>query len=78
MLDLIEKPLIFMEQTFIGYQKLPPQEMKETAFNLLKEVKKYDGMFVLLWHNSSFNTPQMLKYKDVYPWILNKYIELKN
>jgi len=76
-LNLIEKPLIFMEQTFIGYQRLSPKEMEEVAFNLLKKVKKYNGIFVLLWHNSSFNTPQMLEYRDVYSSILNKYLELK-
>lgn len=76
-LDLIEKPLIFMEQTFIGYQKLSPNEMKDIALSLLKEVKKYNGLFVLLWHNSSFNTPNMLRYKDVYPYILDKFSELR-
>tara|TARA_B110001452_G_C15228518_1_gene425720 strand:+ start:111 stop:1472 length:1362 start_codon:yes stop_codon:yes gene_type:complete len=77
-LNLVEKPLIFMEQTFIGYKESSPDEVISFAKNLLEEVKKYNGEFVLLWHNSSFNTYTMSKYKGVYSAILNEYIKLKN
>ena len=39
--------------------------------------KKYNGEFVFLWHNSSFNAAQWIKYQDIYERvILNQNLEI--
>lgn len=70
-LQLKEKPLVVMEGSFATYQgNISKQEMI-SKINVLKDkVKKYNGTFVLLWHNSSFNTPFWNKYKGVYEQIV--------
>jgi len=54
-LNLKEKPLIVMEGSFTTYQpNITPQEMEHKIKYLIDKVKKYNGEFVFLWHNSSF------------------------
>jgi hypothetical protein len=60
-LKLYEKPLIVMEASIIFYEKNTPQEGLKRINFLKNQVKKYNGSFVFLWHNSSFNTKN---YKD--------------
>ncbi len=70
-LNLKERPLIVMEGSFTTYQpNIPPKEMKEKIYSLIEQVKKYNGEFVLLWHNSSFNTDEWKRYKMVYESIV--------
>ncbi len=74
-LTIVERPLILMEATFA-------QEVQSVeAFNKLADyyfdiVKKYQGEFVLLWHNASFNEPTIKKYNESYLHILNRYKEI--
>jgi len=74
MLKLKEKPLIVMEATLACYKQYSSGQMKEKILNLMEKVKKYEGEFVFLWHNSSFNTPFWEKYKYIYEEILRKLI----
>ena len=70
-LNLYEMPLTVMEGSFATYQKhISKQDMIDKIVNLQKKVKKYNGTFVFLWHNSSFNTPAWNKYKGVYEYII--------
>jgi len=72
-LNLKEKPLIVMEGSFATYQpNIKPIEMENKIKLLIEEVKKYNGEFVFLWHNSSFNTAQWKKYQDIYERVLIK------
>ena len=72
-LKLKEKPLIVMEGSFATYQpNIKPEEMEEKIKLLIEQVKKYNGEFVFLWHNSSFNTPLWKKYQNIYGRILSK------
>jgi len=72
-LKLKERPLIVMEGSFATYQKdISPKEMEHKIFNLIKSVKKYNGEFVFLWHNSSFHTDEWRKYKYIYERVLSK------
>lgn len=71
-LKLKEKPLIVMEGSFVTYQPdITPKEMENKIKTLISKVKKYNGNFVFLWHNSSFNTPLWKKYQKVYEEVLN-------
>jgi len=65
-LNLKEKPLVVMEGSLTTYQpNITPKEMEETIKKLTKKVKKYNGEFVFLWHNSSFGG-SWKKYEDIY------------
>ena len=77
-LELKEKPMCFMEQTSMTYLKSDPAEMKEQLEYLLRQVVQYDGEFVFLWHNATFNAPEHRKYKEVYAWVFKRFNELKN
>jgi hypothetical protein len=62
-LNLKEKPLIVMEGSFVTYQPdISSNEMESKIIDLINIVKKYNGEFVFLWHNSSFNTIDWIKY----------------
>lgn len=67
-LPLREKPLIAMDVTLAQYLKLTPQQAFELLSRLNNQVKKHRGEFVLLWHNSSWNTyfwsPWQAVYRD--------------
>ncbi len=67
-LGLRERPLIFMETA--SRKSYPNKEdFFEHLQNLKNVVKKYNGQFVFLWHNSNLNDYGWEKYKDIYPEI---------
>ncbi len=65
-LNLIETPLTAMDTTYAVYQKSTPLEMEADLIGLLETVKKYNGCFSLLWHNSSFHVPEYQALAPVY------------
>lgn len=65
-LNLKEIPLTAMEVSLVARQQLEPDEVLAKIKQLSDVVKKYNGDFVLLWHNSSFNIPIWRKYNHVY------------
>ncbi len=65
MLHLIERPLIVMEGTVIGYENLTLEECILKCRKLKNEVKKYNGEFIFLWHNSSFNTSRWAPFESL-------------
>ena len=72
-LDLKERPLIVMDGSFQKYQKdILQEEMQEKIQFLKNKVKKYNGDFVFLWHNSSFNTLKWKNYQKIYERVLNE------
>jgi len=72
-LKLKEKPLVVMEGSFVHYQpKVTPDEMEKKIIILINKVRKYNGEFVFLWHNSSFNTITWRSYQHIYESVLRK------
>jgi len=65
-LELKERPLIVMDVCVIDKGNLSPEKASKNILNLIVKIKKYEGDFVLLWHNSSFNTFLWDKYQNVY------------
>jgi hypothetical protein len=64
-LNLWEMPLIVMETAL--RKKYPQEEEFYKAFqNLASIVKKYQGEFVFLWHNSNLNTGIWKGWKKIY------------
>jgi len=61
-LKLKERPLIVMDSTFVTYQPhITPEEANDKISNLVEKVKKYNGEFVFLWHNSNFSFKNKFK-----------------
>jgi hypothetical protein len=70
-LNLKEKPLIVMEGSFLQYQSgLKLSEVKQRIIDLQNTIKKYNGDFVFLWHNSSFDNREWCKYQHIYAKVL--------
>jgi len=76
-LKLKEKPLVAMDVSFL-YQGLSPKSLKQKILCLMDRVKKYQGTFVLLWHNSSFNVKGWEKYSGIYENLLKEGVEVKH
>jgi hypothetical protein len=64
-LKLREKPLIVMDATLRNYEKLTLTQSKEKVISLKNQVRKYNGEFVFLWHNSSFNVKRWYEWEEV-------------
>ncbi|MCF8443172.1 MAG: polysaccharide deacetylase family protein [Saprospiraceae bacterium] len=71
-LRLKEVPLTAMEVSWTSYLKVSPDEMLNDMMQLHETVRKYNGTFVLLWHNSSFNTSEWKAFAKVYEKLLEK------
>ena len=70
-LKLKERPLIVMEGSFTTYQpSITPGQMEQKIRSLINKVKRYNGEFAFLWHNSSFNTNFWIKYQNIYKKVL--------
>jgi len=61
-LDLIEIPLTMMDVTLFGYLRLSPKEAINVFIKYLTIIRQYQGAFVLLWHNFSFDEARWRKF----------------
>jgi hypothetical protein len=68
-LDVWEFPLNVMDGTLLSYRNLPNEEALQKCKDLIQEVKKFGGLFTLLWHNSFFD-------EDVYPGVQKLYKDI--
>jgi len=75
-IDLWEIPLTVMDVTLFAYCKLSANEAKRTLRSLLEMVEKYNGIFVLLWHNNYMtellNSNEKICFEDFYEIISQK------
>ena len=69
MMDIWEIPLTVMDVTLFQYRKLSYPEALDVVSDLLDEVKKFRGVFVLLWHNGQND-------EFLQPGMTNFYTEL--
>jgi len=51
-INIWEIPLTVMDCSLINYRKLNPNKSLKIMTDLLNTTKRYNGIFVLLWHNS--------------------------
>ena len=56
-LNLVERPLVVMEGSVL--EKYHPDEALICIQKIKGYCHKYNGDFTLLWHNSTFLTPEM-------------------
>ena len=64
-MSLIERPLIFMENSIfddIGLGLDYSTESLELIINLKQISLKYGGQFTMLWHNSELSNPKALEF----------------
>ncbi len=69
MTGLWEIPLTVMDCTLLDYCALNFDESKQIIKKLIDEIKKFEGIFSLLWHNNYFE-------EDLHPGITEFYIRL--
>jgi len=66
-----------VDGSLFGYQNLTPEEGFQQIKNLIDTVKKYGGVFILLWHNSSFDELRLPGWIQVYKEIV-EYLGQQN
>lgn len=71
MLPTWEIPLNVMDTTLLHYRHLSNEALIESVSEIVKEIKKFNGVFTLLWHNSSL-------YENAKPGITKLYYDLLN
>jgi len=54
-LSLLESPLLVMDVSLRNYKKLNPEGSIALCQQIMDQVKKHDGEFVFLWHNSNLS-----------------------
>jgi len=69
MLNHWEIPLNLMDATLFFYRKLTFEDARRSVESLIAEVKKFNGVFTLLWHNSYLNEREQ-------PGITKFYVDL--
>lgn len=70
-LDILEIPLIVMDGTLKQYRKLTPEQAAERIITLASRCKMVNGVFTLLWHNTSLHG-DWEKWKIMYKNLLIK------
>lgn len=67
-LNVWEIPLTVMDGTVCmkTYRGMNPKEVMETVDQLVQEVRKYGGVFSLLWHNTSFQAAEWREWENTY------------
>lgn len=80
-LNIWEIPLIVMEGSLQNkaYSSYSPEQGLEVTQKLIDEVRKYNGVFTMLYHNSSFDytEPEWDGWKDTYEGTM-KYLYEQN
>lgn len=77
--NFIEFPLMLMDVTLIqsNYMSLSPSESLELATELISEIKKFHGFFVLLWHNNTLTGFKYGEWEGVFRRIVQTCLEQK-
>jgi hypothetical protein len=78
-IDIWELPLVVMERSFSypDYQSFSFEEGYREIVKCIDTVKKFNGVFVLLWHNSFFPSADWMSRKETFEAVLN-YINGQN
>ncbi len=77
--NVLEIPLIVMDATlkYEKYMNLSPENALYKIKPIIEEVKKFNGIFSILWHNTFFTSFKYAGWKNVYVRIL-KYLKNEN
>lgn len=66
--NVLEIPLNIMDTTFQKreYMNIPADEISLSISNLIEEVKKFNGVLTVLWHNTNFASSDYREWKIAY------------
>jgi len=69
---VVEIPLIVMDTSLSSgkYMRLDREEALQKVCELMDETEKFNGVFTLLWHNTSFSDYKYTGWRKVYIDIL--------
>lgn len=68
--NFYEIPLILMDGTLQKYMSLTPDQSFNEILNLIDEIKKFKGVFTVLWHNTHFSPYKYAGWREVYVKLL--------
>jgi hypothetical protein len=74
--DLLLVPFCAMDGAYFIYDKLSPEKMINSMYELAVEVKKVNGLFVSVFHERTFSNHIYPGYDHVYNKLFEKVIEL--
>lgn len=71
--SVLEIPLIVMDSSLIfkKYMGLSQKESVAAVILLIEEIKKFNGVFSMLWHNTSFSDYKYTGWCEVYEHIIS-------
>lgn len=72
-MNLWERPLIAMDTTLMFYNKYHPDQTRKKLQELVEQVKKYDGQFVLLWHNTAVRNGRWQEFRVVFEQLYSQF-----
>lgn len=74
-LELFEIPLNVMEVTLKEYMNIPMDKVYSLLSNMIEEVRKYNGVFTLLWHPGNCSDEWSIWLDNVYEPLLKELNE---
>jgi peptidoglycan/xylan/chitin deacetylase (PgdA/CDA1 family) len=70
-----EYPLNIMDTTLYCYRKLNINEMEKSILEIILEIKKFHGLFTILWHNGTFEQSRIPGLKSFYENLLKNIMK---
>ena len=67
--NFLEQPLIVMDTTLIGYQRLNTTHSFQNMVRLYETTKSVNGNFVVLWHNNNVTQQKIFTQKVLFKFI---------
>lgn len=77
-LNLVEIPLVIMDNTLDAYMKLDPEKAWKITKNLIDTVERFQGVLSILWHNTSFIDERYELFSKIIDYCYRKNAWLTN
>lgn len=75
MLNIEQRPLIVMDAALMRWSPTP-EKMYNDILRMINVVKRYNGLFVFLWHNDRFYRHEFKNYRKVYYKVIQYLAEI--
>jgi len=73
-LDLLEYPLIVMDDTLRSYRRMTPKQSEKRILELARRCRQVEGTFTLLWHNTCLMSEPWI---NIYCQIIRKLFDMQ-
>jgi hypothetical protein len=74
-LDYWQIPLLAMDVSLFEYRRMNYEQILESFSEIMAEIKKFNGVFELLWHNTFFDEVAYPGIKVFYERLLDYFLE---